>query len=94
MSARNGQPELVTKRVYEAPAKSDGTRILIDRLWPRGLSKEKARVDYWAKDAAPSIIFSPWSPWAHWVPLFCGSCRSVGRSRCFWSSFSLPCKFP
>jgi uncharacterized protein YeaO (DUF488 family) len=42
------------KRVYEKPAKTDGTRILIDRLWPRGLTKEKARVDFWLKDIAPS----------------------------------------
>ena len=44
--------------------------------------------------AVLSIISSPWSPWACWVPLFCGSCRSVGRSRCFWSSFCWPCKSP
>lgn len=42
------------KRVYEAPAAADGTRILVDRLWPRGLTKEKARVDLWLKDLAPS----------------------------------------
>ena len=60
MTARSERHELVTKRVYEAPAKSDGTRILIDRLWPRGLSKEKARVDYWARDAAPSNALRKW----------------------------------
>ncbi len=42
------------RRVYEAPAADDGTRVLVDRLWPRGLSKAKAAVDYWAKDCAPS----------------------------------------
>ena len=42
------------KRVYEAPAASDGTRILVDRLWPRGIAKAKARVDLWLKDIAPS----------------------------------------
>jgi uncharacterized protein YeaO (DUF488 family) len=42
------------KRVYATPEASDGTRILVDRLWPRGLSKEKARVDLWLKDLAPS----------------------------------------
>ncbi len=41
-----------TKRSYESPAPGDGTRILVDRLWPRGLTKEKARIDAWAKDAA------------------------------------------
>jgi uncharacterized protein YeaO (DUF488 family) len=42
------------KRVYEPPAKSDGMRILVDRLWPRGLTKEKAKVDLWLKDISPS----------------------------------------
>ena len=42
------------KRVYEAPAASDGTRILVDRLWPRGIAKTKAKVDLWLKDIAPS----------------------------------------
>jgi len=46
--------KLVLKRVYEPPAASDGTRILVDRLWPRGLSKEKAHVDLWLKEIAPS----------------------------------------
>jgi uncharacterized protein YeaO (DUF488 family) len=42
------------KRVYEPPAASDGTRILVDRLWPRGIAKDKARIDLWLKDIAPS----------------------------------------
>ncbi len=60
MTARKKQPSLVAKRVYDAPEPADGKRILIDRLWPRGLSKEKARVDYWAKDAAPSNELRKW----------------------------------
>ena len=48
------------KRVYEAPAKADGTRILVDRLWPRGLSKEKAHVDLWLKEVAPSTELRKW----------------------------------
>ena len=48
------------KRVYEQPDKVDGTRILVDRLWPRGLSKEKARVDLWLKDVAPSTELRKW----------------------------------
>jgi uncharacterized protein YeaO (DUF488 family) len=43
-----------TKRIYEEPSDEDGIRILVDRLWPRGLSKEKARIDFWFKDIAPS----------------------------------------
>ena len=42
------------KRVYDAPADEDGTRVLVDRLWPRGLTKDKARIDLWLKDIAPS----------------------------------------
>ena len=48
------------KRVYEAPDKEDGARILVDRLWPRGLSKEKAQVDLWLKDIAPSTGLRKW----------------------------------
>ena len=42
------------KRVYEPPAPDDGFRVLVDRLWPRGLSKERAAIDLWEKDVAPS----------------------------------------
>ena len=42
------------KRVYDPPAASDGYRVLVDRLWPRGVSKERAELDEWAKDVAPS----------------------------------------
>jgi uncharacterized protein YeaO (DUF488 family) len=42
------------KRVYEKPSKEDGVRVLVERLWPRGLTKERAAVDLWLKDVAPS----------------------------------------
>lgn len=42
------------KRIYDLPSKEDGKRILIDRLWPRGMTKEKANIDLWLKDIAPS----------------------------------------
>jgi uncharacterized protein YeaO (DUF488 family) len=45
---------LKTKRIYEPPADDDGLRVLVDRLWPRGLSKESAHVDLWLRDLAPS----------------------------------------
>ncbi|MFF2631611.1 DUF488 domain-containing protein [Microbacterium sp. NPDC058021] len=45
---------LQVKRVYEPPSSADGFRVLVDRLWPRGLSKERAHVDLWDKDVAPS----------------------------------------
>jgi uncharacterized protein YeaO (DUF488 family) len=51
---------LEIKRVYEEPSRADGTRILVDRLWPRGLSKEKARVDLWLKEIAPSTELRKW----------------------------------
>lgn len=48
------------KRVYEEPEPSDGVRVLVDRLWPRGLSKERAHVDVWLKDVAPSRDLRTW----------------------------------
>jgi uncharacterized protein YeaO (DUF488 family) len=48
------------KRVYEPPDKQDGRRILVDRLWPRGLTKEKASIDLWLKDIAPSTELRKW----------------------------------
>ncbi|SRR6185312_2200434 len=51
---------LKIKRVYEKPEKEDGTRILVDRLWPRGLTKEKAAIDLWLKEIAPSTALRKW----------------------------------
>jgi uncharacterized protein YeaO (DUF488 family) len=48
------------KRAYEPPAADDGTRILIDRLWPRGVSKADAAIDEWMKDIAPSTALRKW----------------------------------
>jgi uncharacterized protein YeaO (DUF488 family) len=48
------------KRAYEPPARADGCRILVERLWPRGLTKQKAKIDLWAKDAAPSTELRRW----------------------------------
>lgn len=52
--------DIRVKRVYEAPSPDDGTRVLVDRLWPRGLAKEKARVDLWLKEASPSTELRKW----------------------------------
>jgi uncharacterized protein YeaO (DUF488 family) len=49
-----------TKRIYDQSEGSDGRRILIDRLWPRGISKDAARIDYWAKAIAPSNELRKW----------------------------------
>ncbi len=57
----NSKPEHIRiKRVYEEPKKADGRRILVDRLWARGLPKEKARVDVWSKEIAPSNELRRW----------------------------------
>jgi uncharacterized protein YeaO (DUF488 family) len=48
------------KRAYVEPEASDGTRVLVDRLWPRGLTKEKARIDLWLKEVAPSAELRTW----------------------------------
>jgi uncharacterized protein YeaO (DUF488 family) len=50
----------LTKRVYDAPEKTDGSRVLVDRLWPRGLSRETAKIDLWLKDIAPSEDLRKW----------------------------------
>lgn len=48
------------KRAYDPPAKSDGCRILVERLWPRGVAKADARIDLWAKETAPSTELRQW----------------------------------
>ncbi len=48
------------KRVYEEADKSDGLRVLVDRLWPRGVSKAKAKIDLWLKDVSPSAELRTW----------------------------------
>lgn len=52
--------KLKLKRVYDDPAEADGLRILVDRLWPRGLSKDKAHIDHWEKAVAPSADLRRW----------------------------------
>lgn len=52
--------KVAIKRVYEEPKEADGMRILVDRLWPRGLTKEKAKVSLWLKDVAPSNELRKW----------------------------------
>lgn len=57
------------KRIYEPPEASDGRRVLVDRLWPRGMSKDRARIDEWLKETAPSTELRKWfshdpSKWA------------------------------
>ena len=49
-----GKPDVRVRRVYDEPEPDDGTRVLVDRIWPRGLTKDKARLDQWFKQVAPS----------------------------------------
>jgi uncharacterized protein YeaO (DUF488 family) len=70
------------KRIYEKPSRADGYRVLVERLWPRGLSKEKAAVDQWLKDVAPSPELRKWysHDTAKW-PEFCRRYRTELRGR-------------
>lgn len=52
--------EIRIKRAYDPPSDEDGTRVLVDRLWPRGLKRDKAKIDLWLKDAAPSAELRRW----------------------------------
>src|SRR5260221_5633688 len=54
------QVRIALKRVYDEPELGDGTRVLVERLWPRGLSKERAHVDLWLKEIAPSRELRTW----------------------------------
>ena len=47
-------PRIALKRVYDAPSPDDGVRVLVERLWPRGLTREAARIDHWFKNLAPT----------------------------------------
>ncbi len=51
---------ITVKRVYDSPSRSDGMRILVDRVWPRGMSKEKAQIDEWLREIAPSDALRKW----------------------------------
>ena len=52
--------ELRTKRIYEPASKDDGLRVFVERLWPRGVAKEKAQIDLWLKEIAPSTELRKW----------------------------------
>ena len=81
------------KRVYEVPSASDGARVLVDRLWPRGLTKEAAALDVWLKDVAPSHELRKWyhehpSQWAKFRKQYlgeldqrCGPCSAAETAR-------------
>ncbi|MFF8810641.1 DUF488 domain-containing protein [Streptomyces pactum] len=60
MAAEDDAGRIEVRRVYEDPRPEDGARVLVDRLWPRGLAKDAARLDAWLKDAAPSAELRRW----------------------------------
>ncbi len=60
MSRYLERPKIRVKRVYDAPTPDDGYRVLVDRLWPRGLSKGRARIDLWLREIAPSSELRTW----------------------------------
>jgi uncharacterized protein YeaO (DUF488 family) len=60
MTTKISAANVKLKRAYEPPAADDGTRILVDRLWPRGVTKKRARIDQWMKDIAPSTELRKW----------------------------------
>jgi uncharacterized protein YeaO (DUF488 family) len=55
-----GKPDVRVRRVYEEPEPEGGTRVLVDRIWPRGLTKDKARLDEWCRQVAPSTELRKW----------------------------------
>ena len=59
-SAKSSAHVVQVRRIYDEAQKSDGTRILVDRVWPRGVSKDKAELDEWVKDVAPSTELRKW----------------------------------
>jgi uncharacterized protein YeaO (DUF488 family) len=66
MVKQNGKAMIKLKRVYEQPSPDDGLRILVDRLWPRGLTKQRAAVDLWMKDVAPMKAVAPSTELRKW----------------------------
>lgn len=55
-----GKKSVHVRRIYEAPEQADGARVLVDRIWPRGMTKEKAHLDEWCKQVAPSTELRKW----------------------------------
>ncbi|MGC2938986.1 MULTISPECIES: DUF488 domain-containing protein [unclassified Brevibacterium] len=56
----SNDPRIRVRRIYDDPESSDGSRVLVDRVWPRGVSKEHAHLDEWLKDVAPSTDLRQW----------------------------------
>ena len=77
---------LAIKRVYEKPALEDGTRVLVDRLWPRGLTKDVAAVDVWLRELAPSHELRKWfhenrNAWTLFQPRYSRELKTPGATQ-------------
>lgn len=73
------------KRAYEKPAGSDGVRVLVDRIWPRGVSKAEAKIDQWRKEIAPSTALRKWfghdpARWAEFKRRYFAELRTQGEA--------------
>lgn len=60
MTTRSATPDIRIKRIHDAPARADGRRVLVDRLWPRGIRKDDAALDDWLRELAPSTELRQW----------------------------------
>lgn len=83
--------EIVLKRIYEEALPTDGYRILVDRLWPRGISKETARIDEWNKDVAPSTALRKWfnhepEKWNAFSEKYLAELRANNAAETFWKA--------
>lgn len=84
--------ELVIKRVYEKALPTDGYRILVDRLWPRGISKETAQIDEWNKEIAPSTELRKWfnhdpEKWKEFSEKYKDELKNNNISDFFWRTY-------
>ena len=82
------------KRAYDRPSLSDGVRVLVDRLWPRGLTKEKAKIDEWLRDLAPSDELRKWyharpSQWMNFRKRYLAELRSPAANAALEELYSL-----
>jgi len=83
--------ELVIKRVYEEVLPTDGYRILVDRLWPRGISKETAKIDEWNKEVAPSTELRKWfnhdpEKWHEFSKKYIAELQANNIAETFWEA--------
>ncbi len=84
--------EITIKRVYEKPSPTDGFRILVDRLWPRGISKENAHIDQWNKDIAPSTELRKWfnhdpEKWDAFSEKYLDELKANNVGKTFWEQY-------